>query len=184
VDVRRSRVGQWLVTAVVAVTCSLGSSAAVLVTPAAGSPPGGHAAEARRTARAEDHGGRSRRHSHAAARGGAGVLSARRVVSPAQSFVVQPTGLPPAGEASISGCAAALTYLYAYAAPGFVFRCPAAADGHQAATMCVTTSSPCDSERLIEIGDPCPAAYMNEASNSWVLLGVSDVPIDPYGQCP
>ena len=50
--------------------------------------------------------------------------------------------------------------------------------------MCASTSAPCDSERLIEIADPCPAAYMNEASNSWVLLGVSDVPIDPYGQCP
>ena len=27
-------------------------------------------------------------------------------------------------------------------------------------------------------------AYMNEASNSWVLPGVSGVPIDPYGWCP
>jgi len=26
---------------------------------------------------------------------------------------------------------------------------------------------------------------MNEASNSWVLIGVwANVPIDPYGQCP
>ena len=50
--------------------------------------------------------------------------------------------------------------------------------------MCVTTSSPYGSERLIEIVDPCPAAYMNEASNSWALLGVSDVPIDPCGRCP
>ncbi len=179
---RRSRVGQVLVTAGVVVACSLWSS--VLVTPAGGSPPGGHSTDARGEARAVDHAGRSRRHHHAAARGGAGELSARRVEPPAQSFIVQPTGLPPAGEATRSGCAAALTYLYTYAAPGFVFQCPAAAEGHQAATMCASTSAPCDSERLIEIADPCPAAYMNEASNSWVLLGASDVPIDPYGQCP
>jgi len=166
--VRPSRVGQWLVTALVVATCSLGSTAAFPVAPAAASAPGGHAAEARRTARAGDHAGRT----------------ARRGVPPAQSFVVRPTGLPPAGEATASGCAAALTYLDAYAAPGFVFQCPAGADGHQAATLCVSASSPCDSLRLIEIADPCPAAYMNEASNSWVLLGVSDVPIDPYGQCP
>jgi len=165
--VRPSRVGQWLVTALVVATCSLGSTAAFPVAPAAASAPGGHAAEARRTARAGDQAGRT----------------ARRGVPP-QSFVVRLTGLPPAGEATASGCAAALTYLDAYAAPGFVFQCPAGADGHQAATLCVSASSPCDSLRLIEIADPCPAAFMNEASNSWVLLGVSDVPIDPYGQCP
>ena len=180
---RRSRVGQWLVTAVAA-ACSLGSGAVVLAVPAAASPSGRHAAAARHATRAAGQAGRSRKHLHAAARAAGGVLGARRVVPPVQTFVVRPTGLPPAGEATGSGCAAALTYLYAYAAPGFVFRCPAGADGHQAATMCVTTSSPCDSQRLIEIADPCPAAYMNEASNSWVLLGVSGVPIDPYGQCP
>jgi hypothetical protein len=43
----------------------------------------------------------------------------------------------------------------------------------------------CDEGRSIVISDPCPAAYMNEASNSWVLIGVlKNVPIDPYGQCP
>ena len=33
------------------------------------------------------------------------------------------------------------------------------------------------------IADPCPAAYMNEASNSWLLTGQADVPLDPYGDC-
>jgi hypothetical protein len=106
------------------------------------------------------------------------------VAGTVETFVERPTGLPVAGEATVSGCAAALAYLAAYAAPGFVFQCPAYAAGHQAATTCVTATSPCDAERFIEIADPCPAAYMNEASNSWMLLGVSDVPIDPYGYCP
>jgi hypothetical protein len=37
--------------------------------------------------------------------------------------------------------------------------------------------------RIIVIADPCPNAYMNEASNSWVMTGASDAPIDPYGAC-
>jgi hypothetical protein len=39
-------------------------------------------------------------------------------------------------------------------------------------------------ERVIRIAEPCAAAYMNESSNSWVLLGITDAPIDPYGACP
>jgi len=158
--VRRSRVGQWLVTAVAAATRSLGGSAVVRVTPGAA---GGTATRPPAAARA------------CSVPGGS--------CPPPRASSSSPRDCP-AGEATASGCAAVPTYLYAYAAPGFVFRCPAAADGHHAATMCVTTSSPCDSERLIEIAHPCPAAYMNEVSNSWVLVGVSDVPIDPYGQCP
>jgi hypothetical protein len=30
---------------------------------------------------------------------------------------------------------------------------------------------------------PCAAAYMNEAHNSWVVLGDISGPIDPYGYC-
>jgi len=52
------------------------------------------------------------------------------------------------------------------------------------ATLCVTTTSPCDTERLIAIAHPCPAASMNEASNSWVVLGEADVPIDPTEHPP
>ena len=107
---------------------------------------------------------------------------------PAQSFVQQnpANALPPAGEATAFGCAAALAYLTAYAAPGFTADCPADAGGHQAGTLCVTSvaaPTPCDMARIIHIADPCAAAYMNEASNSWVLLGQSDTPIDPYGSC-
>ena len=81
------------------------------------------------------------------------------------------------------GCAAALAYLTAYAAPGFDLECPANAQGHEATTTCISEHALCDMGRYIEIADPCPAAYMNEASNSWVLLGLSDAPIDPYGYC-
>jgi hypothetical protein len=48
---------------------------------------------------------------------------------------------------------------------------------------CVNVSGVCPGARLIAISVPCSAAYMNEASNSWVVLGESDAPIDPYGYC-
>jgi hypothetical protein len=105
------------------------------------------------------------------------------VDAPAETFVTPPSGLPAAGEATASGCAPALAYLRAYAAPGFSFDCPGYADGHQAMTACVSQASPCGLQRLIVIADPCPNAYMNEASNSWALIGASDAPLDPYGSC-
>ena len=104
---------------------------------------------------------------------------------PALSFV-QPTAvneLPPPGEATAFGCAAAAAYIAAYAAPGFWVACPASSRGHQASTVCESTTSHCSTLRIITISDPCAAAYMNEASNSWVLMGLSDAPIDPYGMC-
>ncbi len=104
---------------------------------------------------------------------------------PALSFV-QPTAaneLPPPGEATAYGCAAAAQYIAAYAAPGFWLACPASSRGHQASTVCESTTSPCSVLRIITITDPCAAAYMNEASNSWVLMGLSDAPLDPYGMC-
>ena len=93
-----------------------------------------------------------------------------------------PAALPGRGAATTYGCTAAIAYLAAYAAPGFTFECPGYALGHQAMT-CVNEAGVCDNERLIAIADPCAAAYMNEASNSWVLTGASDAPIDPYGAC-
>jgi hypothetical protein len=93
-----------------------------------------------------------------------------------------PAALPARGAATAYGCAAALAYLAAYSAAGFSFQCPGSALGHQAMT-CIDEAGVCDNERLIAIADPCPAAYMNEASNSWVLTGASDAPIDPYGAC-
>jgi hypothetical protein len=80
------------------------------------------------------------------------------------------------------GCSDALAYLHAHAAPGFSFECPGYAEGHQAMT-CVNIAGLCPGAKLIAISTPCAAAYMNEASNSWVLSGKSDAPIDPYGYC-
>jgi hypothetical protein len=93
-----------------------------------------------------------------------------------------PAALPARGAATAAGCDAALAYLAAYSAPGFVFECPGGALGHQAMT-CINEPGVCAGEQLIAISDPCPAAYMNEASNSWVLTGASSAPIDPYGAC-
>lgn len=82
-----------------------------------------------------------------------------------------------------SGCGAALAYLAAHAAPGFVVSCPHPDGGYQATTTCVDAPQCEAGTAFIWIEDPCPAAYMNEASNSWVLIGASDAPIDPYGYC-
>ena len=93
------------------------------------------------------------------------------------------SAVPAVGRATAWGCAAALAYLEAYAAKGFTFECPGDAEGHDAMT-CLAEQGACPSSAVIAIADPCPAAYMNEASNSWVLLGASAAPIDPYGACP
>ena len=93
------------------------------------------------------------------------------------------TALPAKGQATEDGCSAALAYLSAYSAPGFTFECPGYALGHEAMT-CINTAGVCSDEHLIAIADPCAVAYMNEASNSWVMTGASDAPIDPYGACP
>jgi hypothetical protein len=103
--------------------------------------------------------------------------------APTGTFVSQTSGLPVAGEATAYGCNAALAYLTAYAAPGFWLVCPGIARGHQAMTACQSGTSACSDLRIIVIADPCPAAYMNEASNSWALMGASDAPVDPYGAC-
>jgi hypothetical protein len=75
-----------------------------------------------------------------------------------------------------------VAYLRAHAAPGFSVQCPGYALGHQAMT-CIDVAGVCPGQHLIGIADPCPAAYMNEASNSYRLEGLSDAPIDPYGAC-
>jgi hypothetical protein len=92
------------------------------------------------------------------------------------------SGLPAVGQATAWGCDAALAYLSAYAAPGFSFECPGFAEGHEGMT-CMNEPGVCPGENLIAINNPCPQAYMNEASNSWVAVGLSDAPIDPYGSC-
>lgn len=81
------------------------------------------------------------------------------------------------------GCGPALSYLAAHAAPEFTFECPGYSLGREAMT-CVDYANVCPNEKIIVITDPCPQAYMNEASNSWVLTHQSSAPIDPYGACP
>lgn len=80
------------------------------------------------------------------------------------------------------GCPAAIAYLSAYANPAFTIECPGNAQGRQGMT-CSNEPGVCPDESIIAVAEPCPAAYMNEASNSWSLLGMSSAPIDPYGSC-
>jgi hypothetical protein len=101
---------------------------------------------------------------------------------PAPVALSSASGVPPRGEASLWGCAAAVTYLSAYAYPGFTFECPGNALGREGMT-CINEAGVCPGEAVIAIADACPAAYMNEASNSWVMEGLATAPIDPYGAC-
>jgi hypothetical protein len=113
------------------------------------------------------------------------ITAARKAASEAHASsagVSRAAETAAASSASGYGCAAALAYLATHAAPGFTFECPGYADGHQAMT-CINTPGLCSGMKLIAINDPCPAAYMNEASNSWVLEGLRSAPIDPYGYC-
>lgn len=98
--------------------------------------------------------------------------------------------VPPYGHATAFGCTAALAYLRAYAAAEFSLVCPGPAQGAQALTC--YGEAPCAAgQKMVVIADPCPAAYMNEAHNSWVLENeVEGTPIpdgnpriDPYGYC-
>jgi hypothetical protein len=101
-------------------------------------------------------------------------------VAPAPSY---PGTLPAVGQATTWGCAAALAYLQAYAAKGFTLECPGYAEGREAMT-CMNQPGACPGASVIAIADPCPQAYMNEASNSFVITGVAGTPIDPFGPCP
>jgi hypothetical protein len=107
------------------------------------------------------------------------------VVNPAPAQSAQPgQDVKQAAKSSTPagyGCAAALSYLSAHAAPGFTFECPGYAMGRQAMT-CVNHAPECAGRKIIAIAVPCPAAYMNEAHNSWVLTGTGSG-IDPYGYC-
>ena len=48
---------------------------------------------------------------------------------------------------------------------------------------CDNVAGVCPGTKVIAIATPCPAAYMNEASNSWVIEGESKARLDPYGDC-
>ena len=107
------------------------------------------------------------------------LASVTSVPAPAASIGLNSTP----DESGGYGCAAALAYLATHAAPGFVSYCPHDAGGHQASTTCMDAPTCLAGTRFIWIADPCPAAYMNEASNSYVIIGQSDAPLDPYGYC-
>jgi hypothetical protein len=116
------------------------------------------------------------------------VAPARAGGMPAGAVTPLATTVRPPAPAS--GCPAALAYVSTHAAPGFQTVCPGYAEGAQALT-CFDHAPCAPNQRMIVIADPCPAAYMNEAHNSWVLLhnalgtaipGGSSA-IDPYGYC-
>ena len=106
--------------------------------------------------------------------------------SPPSARIIAPASRPnPAHTNAIAsgyGCSAALAYLRTHAAPRFRFQCPGYALGHQGMT-CANHPPQCPGERIIVIAVPCRAAYMNEASNSWVVIGLRHHAIDPYGHC-
>jgi hypothetical protein len=125
------------------------------------------------------------------------VLAAAPAAPAAPAPPAAPPALPGFGHATVWGCAAALPYLQAYAAPGFALDCPGYAEGHEAMT-CIhgTPQYPdaCPNGPTIAISDPCPQAYMNESANSWLMtgqlsteqqkFGVAYSTIDPFGACP
>ncbi len=106
--------------------------------------------------------------------------------------------MAPAPSAQSGGCATALAYLAAHAAPGFVSYCPHDAGGNAAET--VVPPQAIDPSGVVHgyifIHDTnCAAAYENEAANSHGHLvpnsngdgnyhWVWPVPFDPYGRCP
>jgi hypothetical protein len=102
--------------------------------------------------------------------------------APVPAPVPAPAAVAVAAVPSGYGCGPAIAYLQAHAAPGFAFQCPGYAEGHQAMT-CDNVAGVCSGTKVIAISTPCPAAYMNEASNSWVVLGESHASLDPYGYC-
>jgi hypothetical protein len=139
------------------------------------------------TPRRHSHPTAPRRAEHRAAGHRAAGHRAAPVVRPtspttAPAATTTTTTTPPTTAASGYGCSNAMAYLQAHAAAGFTFECPGYALGHQAMT-CIDVAGVCSGEHLIVINDPCPAAYMNEASNSKVLEGLASAPIDPYGSC-
>jgi hypothetical protein len=91
-----------------------------------------------------------------------------------------------AAPAHAYGCAAALAYLHAHAEPHFTILCPGRAynpqGGPAQAMTCVSHPPQCPlNTGVIAISDPCPIAYMNEAANSWIALGLRPGAMDPYG---
>ena len=103
------------------------------------------------------------------------------VVASTVSPIATTGGTPPPPAAGLQwGCGAALAYLSAHANPAYTLVCPGYAEGHQAMT-CNELAAICPGSNDIVINIPCPAAYQNEAWNSWHIV---NGPFDPYGSCP
>jgi hypothetical protein len=107
--------------------------------------------------------------------------------APAPAPVAVPT--PPADPWN---CATGAAYMAAHAAPGFLVDCPATVPRGAAALTGITQTSGLPQGGIfgaeivgaVLIADTtCGAAWMNEASNTWVLTGQSSAPIDPFGPC-
>jgi hypothetical protein len=114
------------------------------------------------------------------------MVATPSAVAAAPAAVPPPTDpslVPPVGRATAWGCTAALAYLQAYAAKGFTLECPGYARGQEAMT-CMRVAGVCPTSAVIAIADRCPQAYMNEASNSYVIVADADTPVDPFGPCP
>jgi len=91
------------------------------------------------------------------------------------------TAAPVRRPAVPGSCAEALAYLAAHQAPGFTDSCAdGSAFGHLGVT-CVNQPGMCEGQRYVHIACPAPFVYMNEAHNSWTLIGAR-TGIDPYGQ--
>ncbi len=82
------------------------------------------------------------------------------------------------------GCQAALAYLAANQAPGFVDVCAPHSAGPGAAGTTVAEYLPGATTGTIYISCPAPIVYQNEASNSWKFSGLSNAPLDPWGGVP
>jgi hypothetical protein len=82
------------------------------------------------------------------------------------------------------GCDAALAYLAANQAPGFVDVCAPQAAGPGDAGKTSASTDHGVTTGTIYISCPAPIVYQNESSNSWKFSGLSNAPIDPWGGVP
>jgi hypothetical protein len=79
-------------------------------------------------------------------------------------------------------CGDAIAYLLAHQAPGFSASCGAGSAFGRLGVTCWNIATMCpDGAKIIHIACPAPFVYMNEAHNSWTIVG-EGAGIDPYGQ--
>jgi hypothetical protein len=102
--------------------------------------------------------------------------------TPAAADAAPVTVPPPPRPAVTTDCDDALQYLAAHQAPGFTDHCgDGSAFGHYG-YACWNVAGTCpNGAKIIHIACPAPFVYMNEAHNSWTLIGEGSG-LDPYGQ--